>query len=546
MSVFTGEVFAADVAIADGHVVGVGGYSGPDERDVSGKYLVPGFMDGHCHVESSKLSVAEFATAILRSGTTTVVVDPHELANVLGVAGIEYVLAASANVPMNVFVMIPSCVPASPFESPNAELRVEDFVHLLDEPRVIGIAEMMNYPAVLSGDATTLAKLAATGWRRIDGHAPGLTGNLLNAYLAAGPSTDHEATTLEEALEKRRLGMWVMIREASMIRNLKDLLPLVKQYGTEQTLFVTDDREVDTLLHEGHINAMVRLAVANGLSPADAVKLATLNVARCHGLEGLGAIAPGYRADICVLPDLQSFIPELVLKDGDIVAEGGEVKAFPTGPTPPNVLDTVRLPVLHASEFHVPATEDTGSIRVVELVKNQVVTRSMQVQPTIRNGVIVADQLEDLAKLGVVERHHGTGQVGIGFVRGFHLQHGAFASSVAHDAHNIVVVGMNDEDMALAVQRLGQIGGGLAVAVDGQIKAELTLPIAGLMSDLPAEEVDKSIRTLDAALGDLGVTLPTPFMYISFLALSVIPEIRVTNQGIVDVNRFAIVPLVIQ
>lgn len=545
VSVFTREIFPADVAIADGRIVGVGEYFGPHELDVTGKYLTPGFMDGHCHIESSKLSVHEFARAILASGTTTVVVDPHELANVLGVAGIRHVLEASEGLPLNIFVMLPSCVPASRFESPRAPLAAEDLAPLIEHRRVIGLAEMMNYPAAIDAEDDVLEKLALFRWRRIDGHAPGVSGRQLNAYLVAGPATDHECTTLQEALEKRRLGMWVMIREASMIRNLADLISLVEEHGTENTLFVTDDREVDTLLHEGHINAMVRSAVSAGLHPSDAVKLATLNVARCHGIQDLGGIAPGYRADICVLPNLESFVPEIVLTNGEIVVEDGRVGALPTYSIPDSVRDTVRLAEVVPSSFRLQTSSGRPTIRVVELVPDQVVTRSSTSEATVVDGSIVADPQRDLAKLAVVERHHASGRAGIGFVRGFGLNRGALASTVAHDAHNVVVVGVDDGDMAVAVTRLSELGGGLVVVDDGEIIAELDLPIAGLMSDRPAEEVDAAIQRLDDALGELGVKIATPFMYLGFLALSVIPELRVTDRGVVDVGRFEIVPLAV-
>jgi adenine deaminase len=437
-------------------------------------------------------------------------------------------------------------VPASPFETPFQTLNAADFAHLLNHPRVIGLAEMMNYPAVIAGDADALEKLAATGWRNIDGHAPAVTGKGLNAYLTAGPSNDHEVVTLDEALEKRRLGMWVMIREASMIRNLIDLLPLVKEFGTENMLFVTDDREAGTLLHEGHINAMVRLAVEHGLGVGDAVKLATLNVARCHGLGRLGAIAPGYVADICVLPDLVSFVPTFVLKRGTVVVSDGVVATFDAASAPRHVRDTVRVAAMTADDLRVAASmRDTVEIRVVELVPDQVVTRATIVEGTVRDGIIVADPVKDLAKLAVIERHRSTGALGIGFVRGFGLKRGAFAATVAHDAHNVVVAGVNDADMIAAVIRLGELGGGLVVTCDGVVVEEMALPIAGLMSDLPAEEVDAALIRLEQELAGLGVTIGTPFMYLGFLALSVIPELRVTDQGVVDVPAFRLVPLIL-
>lgn len=544
LSVFTGEVFPADVAIADGQIVGVGEYDGGDVVDVSGKFLVPGFIDGHCHIESSKLNVDEFARAILPRGTTAVVVDPHELANILGPPGVEYVLDASEELPLRVYVMIPSCVPASRFESPAAPLEADAFPALLRHPRVLGVAEMMNYPGAIGGDAALLDKMALTHFRGIDGHAPGVRGRELNAYLVAGPSSDHECSTLDEAMEKRRLGMWIMIREASMIRNLVDLLPMLERYGTDNCMFVTDDREASTLLDEGHMNSIVRKAVQHGLPAGDAVKLATLNVARYHGLDGLGAIAPGYAADILVLNDLEQFEPEIVYRSGRAVARQGQALPFQSAPVPSFVADTIHVHDVQPADFAI-AAGPPGQIRVVELVRDQVVTRATTERPTVRDGWIVADPERDLAKLAVVERHHRSGQVGIGFVRGFGLREGAFASTVAHDAHNVVVVGVNDEDMARCVERAAEIGGGLVVCRDSTVLGELPLPIAGIMSTQSAIEVVSGLEGLEAILKDMGVHIPTPFMYESFLALSVIPEMRVTDQGIVDVRSFELVPLAI-
>jgi adenine deaminase len=542
LSVFTGEVFPADVAIADGHIVGVGDYSGPNEYDVTGRVLVPGLIDGHCHIESSKLSAAEFARAVLPHGTTGVVVDPHELANVLGTRGIEYMLAVSHGLPLRVFVKIPSCVPASGFESPAQTLEASDYVELLARPRVIGIAEMMNYPAAIAAEASVMAKMALTGYRHVDGHAPGVRGRSLNAYIVAGPSSDHECTTLEEALEKKRLGMWIMIREASMIRNLVDLLPLVTQYGTDNCLFVTDDREADTLLTEGHMDDIVAKAVKHGLSPGDAVKLATLNVARYHGLEDMGAVAPGYVADVVAVEDLESFRATAVFVGGRLVAENGSALLFASSAEPAYVRHTVHLGNLTSGSFRISA-KDVETVRVVELIPDQVVTRATTGVPSIRAGQIVADAAADLAKLAVIERHHASGRVGVGLVRGFGLREGALASTVAHDAHNVIVAGMDDADMLAAVERLAELGGGLVAARGRRVVAELPLEIAGLMSTQPAESVVRQLDELHAALRDMGVTVDTPFMYLGFLALSVIPELRVTDRGLVDVTAFEHVPL---
>ncbi|HEX8917060.1 MAG TPA: adenine deaminase [Chloroflexota bacterium] len=542
LSVFTGEVFSANVAIAEGHIVGVGDYRGPNEFDVTGKILIPGLIDGHCHIESSKLNVDEFARAVLKHGTTSVVVDPHEMANVLGTAGVEYMLAASKGLPLGVYVMMPSCVPASRFESPAEALEACDFAELLQRQRVIGIAEMMNYPAAIAAAPDVMSKMAITDYRRIDGHAPDVHGRDLNAYIVSGPGSDHECTTLDEALEKKRLGMWIMMREASMIRNLVDLLPLVTEYGTDNCMFVTDDREASTLLTEGHMNSMVRTAVAHGIPTGDAVKLASLNVARYHSLTFQGAVAPGYQADIVVLPDLATFQPDAVFKTGKLVVHNGDVVAFGRSEIPDSVTQTVHVGPIDSSAFRIRSS-GSDQVRVIEIVPDQVVTRATVGRVREENGYLLSDPATDILKIAVVERHHATGRVGLGFVRGFGLRSGAFASTVAHDAHNIVVVGTNDRDMASCVDRLKAIGGGLVACQDGDVVGELTLEIAGLMSSLPAETVANHLALLESRLHAMGVKVRTPFMYLGFMALSVIPELRVTDQGLIDVRTFRRVPL---
>jgi adenine deaminase len=542
LSVFTGEVFPASIAIADGHIVGVGDYSAAEEYDVTGRILIPGLIDGHCHIESSKLNVDEFARAVLPQGTTGVVVDPHELANVLGTRGIEYMLESSHGIPLRVYVMIPSCVPASDFESPAETLEAGDYVELLHKPRVLGIAELMNYPAAIAAEPSTMAKMALTGYRHVDGHAPGVRGRRLNAYIVAGPSSDHECTTLDEALEKKRLGLWIMIREASMIRNLVDLLPLASRYGTDNCMFVTDDREADTLLTEGHMDSIVAKAVRHGLTAGDAVKLASLNVARYHGLERMGAVAPGYVADIVAVSDLETFRARSVFVGGKLVAEDGDALPFASPPVPTYVTHTVHLGRVTRESFRIPA-RDFATFRVVELIPDQVVTRAATCSPTVRGVEIIADAATDLAKLAVVERHHASGRIGLGLVRGFGLRDGALASTVAHDAHNVIVAGMNDDDMLVAVERLAALGGGLVAVQAQRVVGELPLEIAGLMSTQPAVAVVERLDDLHSALRRMGVAIDTPFMYLGFLALSVIPELRVTDRGLVDVSAFEQVPL---
>ena len=546
LSVFTGELLEADVAIAGEHVAGVGSYEGREAFDASGLILLPGFIDGHMHLESTKLMMDEFARTVLPWGTTTVVLDPHEIANVFGIPGVRALLAEASTVFLDVFVMVSSCVPASPFESSGAEVTAEEIGRFLrEEPNAIGVAEMMDFHGVVRGSEDALAKIEAAmdaGDRHLDGHAPGLSGRDLNAYLAAGIRSDHECTGLEEALEKRRLGMWIMIREGSAARDLEALLPLVLEHGPTNCLFCTDDREPDDLVHAGHINDIMRKAVALGCPPAEAVMLGTLNTARYHRLPRHGAVAPGYLADVVAVADLEGFRPVRVWKRGRLVAAEGEAIGVPSIRPPAWMRDSVHVPTLSAEDFAITAAD---RVRVIGVEPGQLVTRSLVVDPARSNGHAVADPGRDLAKVAVVERHKGTGAIGLGFVTGFGLLRGALASSHQHDAHNVGVVGVDDDDMAIAVNRLTQIGGGQVVVSAGSIMAELACPVGGLLSDRPAKEVADEAVELDRAARGLGVTLPDPFMVMSFLALSVIPELRLTDQGLVDVGRFELVDLAV-
>jgi adenine deaminase len=533
-SVFTREWLRHDVAICEGQVVGLGEYRGRRELDLGGAPLVPGLIDAHVHLESSMLTPDQFARAVVPHGTTAVVADPHELANVLGPDGVHWFLDVLEGLPLDVFVMAPSCVPASPFESPRQELGVGALAGLLRRRRVIGVAEMMNVAAVVRGDRRELAKLATGLTDHVDGHAPQLSGRELNAYLAAGIRSDHESTRCEEALEKRRLGMAVMLREASGARNLRDLLPLIGRGGPEGLMFCTDDRDPIFLAEEGHLDQMLRTAVAEGVSAEDALIMASWNVARFHRLPGLGAIAPGYWADLVVLEDLESFRPRLVLKRG----------AEPTHRAvamPEWVRNTVHLPALEEDSFRFPPG---GRVRAIRLIPGQLLTAAEVLEATCEQGRPVADPDRDLAQVAVVERHHGSGRIGLGFVRGFGLRRGAFASTVAHDAHNLVLVGVSPADLVACAECLAACGGGIAVAAGGKAEA-LPLPVAGLMSDRPLEEVVARLHRLEARVRDLGVGVPAPFMTLSFLALSVIPELKITDRGLVDVARFELVPAVL-
>jgi adenine deaminase len=529
LCVFTREWLETDVAVVDGVVAGLGDYEGREEIDASGRYVVPGFIDAHMHLESSKLLVDEFARLVLPLGTTAVVADPHEIANVLGTDGVHWLLDACRELPLDVYFMASSSVPASRFESPRRPLTQGDLEALLRRRRVIGLAEMMNFPGVVAADPHELAKLRLEGASHVDGHAPGVLGKALNAYAAAGIRSDHEAYSLEEGRQRLRAGMWLLIREASGARNLRDLIPLVREYGPHRIAFCTDDREPDHIADDGHVNSIVRDAVALGVAPEDALVIATLNAATWHGLTSLGALAPGYQADVLVLPDLERFVPELVLKRGRPVAE------IPRPEVPEWVKHTVRVGHVGAEDFRLP--EFDGRARVIGVIPGQIVTEAL-----VEDGPF-PDAERDIAKIAVVERHLGTGRIGLGLVRGLGLRRGAMATTIAHDAHNIVVVGMDDYDMARAVTRLSELGGGEVVVEDLGVKAELALPIAGLLSDARLDDVLGASRRCVAAAANLGVEIAAPFQLLSFLALSVIPSLKITDHGLVDVDRFELVPL---
>jgi adenine deaminase len=540
VNVLSAEIHPADVAIYDGRVVGFGQYEARQTIDLEGRYLCPGFIDGHVHLESSMVQPSEFARAVVPHGTTAVVADPHEIANVLGLDGVRYILEASEGLPLTVYVMLPSCVPATEMETAGAELSAADLATLLDHPHVLGLAEMMNFPGVLFRVPEVLEKIGMAGQRPVDGHAPGLSGKDLNAYVAAGVRSDHECTTLDEAREKLRLGMHIFIREGTTARNLRNLLPLVTPANARRCHFVTDDRHPEDLLSEGHIDDLVRKAVTQGLDPVIAVQMASINTAEYFGLQNVGAIAPGYRADLLVVDDLERFGIAQVFADGQLVAEEGRFLP-PPAEFPRVPLESTMHLDLGNLDFSIAAGE--GPAKVIGVIPEQVITEKLSAQVPVKNGQAVADPARDLLKMAVVERHRNTGNVGLGFVKGFGLRKGAIASSVAHDSHNIVVVGSDDADMRAAVEAVVEMGGGQVVMADGQVKTRLPLPIAGLMSDQPLEEVRDRIEALTAAAQELGCVLPDPLMTMSFLALPVIPSLKLTDKGLVDVEQFAVVPL---
>lgn len=540
VNVLSNEVYPGDLAITAGRIAGVGRYEARQVVDLQGRYICPGFIDAHTHIESSMLSVPEYARVVAARGTTAVVTDPHELANVLGTEGVRFVLSASKYCPIHVYVMLSSCVPASRLESAGAELTAVDLLPLLSDEWVLGLGEVMNFRGVIANDAEVVDKIRVAGESNVDGHAPGLTGRDLVAYVASGIQTDHECTTVEEATEKLRLGMMIMIREGSQARDLDALLPLVTPQTADRFLFCTDDKDVDDLLEEGQIDCMVRRAVAAGVDPPLAIRIASYNAARHYGLRRVGAICPGYHAALTVLEDLESCRVAQVYQAGELVVQDGEC-VYPESPGSrrPILRSTINVPWLEPDDFRVPCgTRPDAAVHVIELVEDQIRTnRGVETLSAVDGNVLAAPQ-RDIAKIAVIERHQASGAIGLGFVRGFGLQRGAIASTVAHDAHNLIVAGTNDADMFAAAVQLVKIRGGLCVVAGGEVLADCPLPIAGLMSDRPADELRRQLRDLRAAAHGIGCKVRRPFMALSFLSLSVIGSLKVTDQGLIDVDRF--------
>ena len=542
VNVFSGQIEKKDVAIFGGVIVGFGDYQAERVIDVKGDFLCPGLVDGHVHVESSMVTLPEFARTVLPSGTTSVVIDPHEIANVQGREGVRFMGDSARGIPLNVFIMLPSCVPATHMETSGATLRATDLKSLFREPWAIGLAEMMNFPGVIFRDSEVLKKIETAKGRRVDGHAPMLSGKGLYAYLTAGIRSDHECTTLREAKEKLKNGMWIMIREGTTARNLKDLLPLVTTKNSRRIFFVTDDRHPKELLEEGHVDSMIRRAIQWGLDPILAIQMATLNAAEYFRLEDIGAIAPGFRADIVTFDHLGRFQIGKVFKDGILVAENGKMLVTPA---PKRIVSktgsSVRVGSLKKDAFLLRSSQPLA--KVIQLIPGQIVTKKEVRKIILKDGIAYPNIKEDISKIVVVERHKATGNIGIGFVSGFGLTKGAIGSSVAHDSHNLVIVGTNDSDILKAVKAIQAMRGGLVVVSDEKVLSSLPLPIAGLMSESTIAQVHVRLEALHRAARKLGCKISDPFMALSFLSLPVIPELKITDKGLVDVNQFKFVPL---
>ncbi len=542
INVLSEEIHQADVAVADGVIAGIGkDYHGHKEIDIKGAYLSPSFIDGHVHIESSMLLPCEFAKAVVPAGTTTLIIDPHEISNVLGLQGISFMREAIQGLPIDVYMMLPSCVPATPFETSGFDLNSYDLSLLIDKPWVLGIAEMMNFPGVLNHDKNVMAKLklAMSKDKRIDGHAPCLSDKDLCAYIAAGVTSDHECTTPDEAIEKLRKGMYLMIREGSAAKDLKALLPVLLEKNTRKCIFVTDDRHPEDLLE--HINSMVRTAVEAGVPPIKAIQMASLNTAEYFKIQNLGAIAPGYKADFIVLSDLKTFKPDLVFKKGKLVAEAGKLTANITQNEIPAVRGSVNVKWIKYEDFKIEAKSDL--VKAIEVIPHQLITKSVKSKINVVDGFAESNLDTDTLKICVIERHRAGGNIGKGFVKGFNLKSGAMASTVAHDSHNMIVIGTNDSDMYTAAVELIKSQGGKIVVNNGEVLAHLPLPVAGLISDADFNTVIEKSMQLNNAAKEIGCKIDDPFMAMGFLSLPVIPELKITDKGVFDTTKFDFVDI---
>ena len=531
VNVFTGEIQHGDVAMRDGIILGIGTYSGREEYDAEGRYLCPGLIDSHVHIESSMAHPSRFASLILQQGTTAIIADPHEIANVCGTDGIQYMLDQTEWLPLSVFMMLPSCVPCTAFETSGAKLTAKDMEQFLEHPRVLGLGEVMDYVAAVSGEGEMLDKLELCHGRPIDGHAPLLTGDLLNAYCVAGPRTDHECSSYEEVLEKLRKGMRIHLRLGSACRGIETIFRQIADNGlpTRRMQFCTDDKHLENIRDEGHINYILRRAVANGIDPIQAVQMATINAAETYGLIGYGAVAPGYRADLVLFDNLKDFRPQLVVTDGQIFRPEADLPVKPD----PKIYNSVHLAPRKPDVLRLPVE---GPMPIIQTVDGELLTRLVWEEVPTRDGAFCAGG--GLVKLAVLERHHASSRVGLGILRGLPLQAGAMATTVGHDSHNLIVAGDNDADMLIAIDALEECGGGYVVVSEGRVLAKLALPVAGLMSDAPLDEILRHQQALLHAAAQLGISNTSdPFITLSFVALPVIPDVRLTDMGMFDVTN---------
>ena len=544
INTFSGDIHKTHVAVHKGQIVGFGVYAAKQIIDLKGAYLAPGFIDGHVHIESSMVKIPEFAKVVLPHGTTSAVIDPHEIANVLGLDGIKYMLASSLNSVLGVYIMLPSCVPATKLETAGAELTAHDLELLLNDERVLGIGEMMNYPGVIFRDEEVLMKIAIAGNKVIDGHAPMLKDKQLYAYVSAGIRSDHECTDVEEAREKLRAGMYIMIREGTAAKNLKGLLPLVNSENSRKFVFVTDDRHLEDIFRQGHIDYLVRTAIQLGVDPIRAIQMATINTAEYFGIKNLGAIVPGYHADMVVFDDLKKLKISKVFKNGRLVARQGVIEPGVIKEYQGKTRGTVNVRWIEHEDFALKA--EGKYARVINIIPNQIVTKA-SVEPVKQDGGYVSSDTDnDILKIAVIERHMASGRVALALVKGFGLKKGAIASSVSHDSHNIVVIGTHDGDMYTAAVQVVKMQGGIVAALNGQVLEALPLPVAGLMSDRSAEFVREKQKRLNEIARMLGSKIDDPFMAMSFLTLPPIPEIRITDRGLIDAIAFKVTPLFVK
>lgn len=546
INVFSHEIVEGDLAIDSGKIIGIGSYKGKKEIDMKGKYICPGLIDGHIHIESSMLSPKEFTKAVVLKGTTTIIADPHEIANVCGLEGIKYILDETDDVPLNVFVMLPSCVPATFFETSGAILEKNELKSFINNPRVLGLGEVMNYPAIINGESKMLDKInMAKDYNKIiDGHGPNIRDEDLNAYKIAGIKTEHECSTVEEMNERIREGMYIAIREGSAAKNLKSLLKGITKENSRRCMLCADDRHPEDILNEGHIDNSVRIAIKSGIDPISAIKMASLNTAECYGLKNLGAIAPGYDADFIILDDLENFNIVKVFKNGKLVVDNNKPLFNFNIKSNSLVTNTINIKKVTKEDLNIKMNRNTTN--VIKVISKSILTKKVERKVLLdEDQLFKYDSLNDIVKIAVVERHKATGNVGLGLVENFGIKGGAIASTIAHDSHNIVVIGDNDEDMILAINEVKKIGGGITICSKGKVLESLELKIAGLMSELPIEKVSKKLgEMLSIAYNNLKVNKDIqPFMTLAFLALPVIPEIKITDKGLFDVNNFKFISI---